>query len=324
MIRQLKSALFVNIELKGFAIMVALLLFYFVNSESNMSEVQFIASVEVQNVPEGKMIIWPSTRQTQVTLKGPSFDVSRIASSPPKFKVKVETSGENRYVAVLEKADLDLPPYVRVVSIEPNEMELILDNKIKKQLEVFVPEIGVLGSDLKIENRRLIPDRIEIVGPETEIGDLQRLETVPLDLRDVKGDFVQELNLRPYGNLQELSADKVRVELKVSVIQGEREIKDVPIEIRSISSQIYKLQPTQVNLKLSGPRELIKALKKEEILAFIRVPMGAKYGDKIKIVVELPKSISVLSIDPETVELVRSVAIIPKSVKTSSATSSKL
>ena len=88
-----------NLGLKLISLVFAIILAYFVNSEGNTSIVGFVVPVEFQNVPSDKVLLRPSHRQVEVTIKGPSFVISKVAAEPRVFKVRLPIGVGNSFSA---------------------------------------------------------------------------------------------------------------------------------------------------------------------------------------------------------------------------------
>ena len=184
-----------NNLLRLFSVGMAIVLWYFVNSENNLSLVGFSAPIEVRDLPVDRVITSQTHRQAQVTVKGPAFLISKLSSSPPVVRIRLPKDVENRYLAPLPRSELELPPSVQIVSIEPAEVKITLDKLVKKTVPVVVPRIGTLGESFIVRDVEISPSEVELSGPEGEISSITSVETYPLDLRTAKEDFKRNLNI---------------------------------------------------------------------------------------------------------------------------------
>lgn len=294
-----------NLYLRLFSLLVALLLALFVNSESNSSVLGFGVPVEIKNLPPNKTILLQSSTQVQVSIKGPSFLISRIVSAIPIFKISVPPDIKNHYVAALNINDLALPAYVQVLSMTPSEIELTLDDIIVTELPVIVPRIGSLQENLRLNELVISPPSVVVTGPKSELNDLKGIETYPIDLRDVQEDFEKIVNLRVPTRLSKLSQPQVHVSLKLGMLQSDEKFSDLPIEIRSTLNKHHDITPNMVQVTVSGPRELMVALKREQIIPYVRIGGNPLPGQEIQVFTELPKGISLLKIEPDKIKVAK-------------------
>ncbi|RIL10909.1 MAG: hypothetical protein DCC75_03375 [Proteobacteria bacterium] len=278
--------------------------FYFVSNDNNTSVLQFIVPVEVKNIPAEKMLLLPVNRQVEVTIQGPSLFVSKFASTNPTLKVSIPSEVKNKFIAPLRREDLKAPPEVQVVSIKPSEIEFTLDTRITKEVPVIVPQIGQLPENLKLVSIKAEPDKVKVSGPESEVKAIKNVESLPLDLREIRESGEQNLAVRVPGSMSDSAPRQISVNVTVNSVQVEAKYEQLAVEIRSLRPERFSLSPARVNLEVSGSKEAIKNLKPEEILPYVRLGEESKPGDKVKVGVDLPKGISLVYINPEKVDLI--------------------
>lgn len=295
-----------NLHIKIFALLGAILLFRFVNSEGNSSVMGFFVPVEIRHVPADKIVLWPLTPQAQVTIKGPSFLVSDVAASRRTFKVEIPRDVQSRYVANLKKSDLALPPNVQLVSVDPSEIQFTFDNLVERDIPIEMTSIGTLRNSLRLEKIDLTPTMVRVKGPETRIRDLINVQTEPVDLREVTDSVSRDLAIRMPASLAELNVSQVHLDLRVAAVRSERKFSNLAVEIRSVAGEKFTLSPATVNIQISGPIDRISALKPEEVIPFVRVPTEAAIPLNLAVNTDLPKDLSVSEIDPPEVRVVKS------------------
>lgn len=304
-----------NIGLKLFSLVVAILISYYVNSETNEGVIGITVPIELKGLPPQKVVLWPVVRKAEVSIKGPSFLLSQIYATTPTFQVKVPPDVGNRFIASLNKNDLGLPPSVSVLRIEPSEVEFTLDSLLKKEVPVQVVQFGELKDGLKLNEIIIKPNKVTISGSQSEITGINAIETEPVDIRDLSADVEKDLTLKVSSKISNISTDVVRVKIIVSSLNVERVIEAVPVEVRSLSGEMAMVQPESVTIEISGPKEKISALKKEEVVPYVRLNKGLIDGNEYKVKVDLPKSISLVMIEPEVVKILKSTTPIKKPVK---------
>lgn len=304
-----------NIGLKLFSLVIAFLISYYVNSDTNEGVIGITVPIELKGLPTQKVVLWPVVRKAEVSIKGPSFLLSQIYSTTPTFQVKVPPDVGNRFVASLNKNNLGLPPSVSILRIEPSEVEFTLDTLLKKEVPVQVVQFGELKDGLKLSEIVIKPNKVTISGSQSEISSINIIETEPVDIRDLSSDVEKDLNLKVSSKISNISANVVRVKIVVSTLNIERLFENVPVEVRSLSGEMAIVEPESVTIELSGPKEKVSALKKEDIVPYIRLNKGLIDGSEYKVQVDLPKSISLVMIEPEVVKILKSPAPAKKPVK---------
>jgi YbbR domain-containing protein len=289
--------------LKLFSLGIAIVLFSFITNESNSSVLTREAPVEFTSIPPGKMVIAPLDPQVEVSIKGPSSLVTRIASSPPTFKVKIPENAEHHFTATLDKDDLGLPPYFSVLKIEPAQIEVTLDRTVAKDVPVSVPRIGAIAEGLSIQSLTISPEKVHLSGPATELDSVASVETYPLDLRDVDHSITRPLNIKPPGPFSEVTPHETTVALQVGAVEGEQRFEKVPIEVRAMPGQNYAVEPAAVDIVLSGPMQAVQHIAKEDIAPFVRVRDASDGGPFAVMLEHIPAGVRA-DIEPAQVRVV--------------------
>ena len=116
-----------HLPLKIASLFIALILAYAVHSAGNASVVSLYVPVEIKNIPDDKVVVSPTKRSVQITIRGPSFLIGPIASSPPSLRARLPDEVRDRAIVNFQPIDLNLPRSIEVLSIEPSRMELGLE-----------------------------------------------------------------------------------------------------------------------------------------------------------------------------------------------------
>ena len=301
--------------LRVFSVLVAVALWYFVNSESNLTLVSFLAPIEIQDLPNGRIVTLQSHRQAQVTVKGPAFLISKLSSNPPLVRIPAPKEGDSRMLVPLLKSQLNLPQTVQIVSIEPAEVKFTFDRLVTKKVPVVVPRIGALGDSYIVREVEIAPSEVNISGPESDLQAITSVETYPLDLRTAQEDFTRSINLRLPGSHVESDQDKVQIKVDIDLVILDRVFTQIPIEVRSLENlQKLKTNPALVDVLVSGAREQVKGLLASDIQAFVSISDFSE-GRSYSLDIALPKGIKLISTTPKVAKVLRSTSVVAASKK---------
>lgn len=292
-----------NLGLKLLSLLIAVTLVYFVQSQGNGSQVGFLVPIELKNIPEGKVLVRPIRSQASVTVRGPSFLVSQIPISPPRLAVTFPADVGAKYVARLSTIPLELPPAVDVVSIEPSEIEFSFDTVLTKMLPIEVPQIGRLPAGMILQGVTVQPTEVQVRGPESVVRALTRVESAPIDLREISGDVKKSVQLRTAPEQVEYSVSVVEAEIRAALKPVERLMGPLPVEIRAVRSRRVLVEPAQVRVQVQGPLEIVKELEMAKVLPFVRLNESAKDRDEVEVFVDVPAGLQVLAVTPPKVRL---------------------
>ncbi len=290
-----------NLSLKIWSVLIACAIAYGVHNQSNAGVITLFVPVEVLNLPEKRVILLPKAPQARVSVRGPSFLLSKVASNPPSFQVRLPKELGTRYSAALQPALLNLPPGIEVLSIDPSEFEYVFDTREERELQVVVPRIGQVNQNVKLTSLEIEPRSIKVEGASGELKGLKTIETTPLDLRDISESTEVLLGLRMPGSFTSSTIETVRVLVNVVSLQVERTFEELPIEIRSASGENYLAQPSLISVEVSGPKKLVSKLTQKNIIPYVRINSALEKAARLPVTVELPKGIDLVMTQPEIV-----------------------
>ena len=291
--------------LKLTAVGIALLLSYFVNSEENSTVYTFTAPVDLR-LPAERVVVGGGDLRAQVTVRGPSFVVSRIPAAPPAFRAVVPDGVDDDYRLQLRTGDLDLPPYVRVVSIEPSEIVVQLDKLAERSIPINIPLLGSSDVNYRVSEVVARPETVVVRGPTSVLSGIAVLQTEPVDIGASRKGFTRSVPLRLPSGILGLSPEAVTVEVKIGPIEIERIIAGLPVEVRSVAGDTYALTPPTVSVDVRGRKDLVASLDRDHVIPFVRLGKDLPDREVVEVSVELPSGLVAARVDPSTVAIIRS------------------
>jgi len=163
---------------------------------------------------------------------------------------------------------------------------------------------GKLPPDLQVGDTKVSPETVQITGPASDVHDIAAVNTEPLDVSSATaGTIERELRLDPAGDYISFSANRVAAQLRIEEVQTTREFKTVPVDVHNAVTA-YRVTPERVRLSVRGPRRVLNNLELQPGAVYIEadgVPLGQHM---VKLSVDLPAGVDVVSLDPDKVELV--------------------
>lgn len=286
------------------AFIIAIFLTVIVNDKSGSSSVNLNVPIVTSNLPEDKIVILSSKSQVQVTIKGPSYLLSDvIAKKGVNLDIKFPNNITTTYTAKIKPSDFKFPAGVDVLSIEPSEVTFSVDNVISKRLPVVVPRIGTIDEMYKLLEFKVEPEFINVKGSEIELKGIKRIQTEPVDLRNITEDSIVETNIRAIGQFTTAEEKTVKVKISVRALKANKEFKGVSIDIRNQIAKPYEVDFKTVDLLLSGAKKDIDNLTIDKIKPYVTIKEDTLVQRKAQVFVELPVGIELLSVNPKNIFL---------------------
>jgi YbbR domain-containing protein len=154
------------------------------------------------------------------------------------------------------------------------------------------------------------PLTLKISGPQTILDQEGNLKTVPIDINDLSESAVKQVSLALKNEISDLIGEPVvAVRLNLSALKKEMEFTDIPIDFEhdkgKQTEMIYRLSPPTVSIKAEIPQGMVREANGLKSLFQARVkPVNLLPGSlKLKVLVEAPTQITIISVSPDTVTL---------------------
>ena len=131
---------------------------------------------------EGSGALVKSIRPDQVQVR---LDLSKSKAGPNTFSITPKS--------------ISLPPGIVLKGVKPSVVDVELDVLIKKALPVQIDWVGHLPDHFILEQARVEPETVEIIGGKRMLEKMQTLytEKVPLDNLEVEGVLTANVALNP-------------------------------------------------------------------------------------------------------------------------------
>ncbi len=171
--------------------------------------------VEFLNVPADWELAEVSPQTVQATLVGSERAFERLRADTLAVSFDLSAPREGLQRLFIGEDRLELPPSVRLDSLDPQRVRVEAQRLVRAELPVEVPTLGSPPEPLRVASLRTEPATLTLLVPEAERP--QRVLTEPLDLRGVRGETTtsRQLALPPRWRLSEEERSSVEVTLEV-------------------------------------------------------------------------------------------------------------
>ena len=291
-----------RLGMKLFAAVCAFVLWFFVNAGERETQVMPFP-VELKNLPERAVLTTPDRVDTvAVRVNGPgpllaSLDTKR---SPIVLDLSRVEVGSDVRLKVRDDM-IRVPRGVRILEIEPPRIPIHLEQLKRASVPVTLSKSGAPRDGYRIEGIRILPEKVVVSGPVSQIDHLESLATEGVDLTDLAASTQRSVGLVRSDQLT-VKPEFVKVEIAVAPILVTRDLKHVAVEVRNVDRP-FQLRPPRVNLTIRGPQRTMQDLELEDGAVYVD---GSTYGPgdhSIEPDVSLPAGVELLKRDPPTVRL---------------------
>lgn len=208
--------IFENWLLKLISLAFAIVLWFFVMGESRM-EVNHLVPLEYVNLPEGLMIASEVPNSVALRISGPR--ALQVNLDQEDIGLRVDLKGLSAGVTSFKRLDetLDIPGGLKITRISPSYVDVKLEKVRERGVPVKVVLTGEPAPGFLVKSAKAAPDRVVVIGAESEIKTVSEVATEAIDISNVQENFAQTVALSYVGNYTDLKETKtveVKVELK--------------------------------------------------------------------------------------------------------------
>ncbi len=205
--------IFENWLLKLVSLAFAVVLWFFVMGESRM-EVNHIVTLEYVNLPEGLMIASEVPTSVALRINGPR--ALQVNLDKEDIGLRVDLKGLSAGVTSFKRLDetLDIPGGLKITRISPSYVDVKLERVRERGVPVKVVLTGDPAPRFLVKSVKAAPDRVVIIGAESELKAVSEVVTEGIDITNVQESFTQTVALSYVGNYTDLKETKT-VEVKV-------------------------------------------------------------------------------------------------------------
>ena len=299
---------FQNLGSKFIALLLALLAWYGIEETTSFE-------AEVTNIPftiqvdPGYAVLQRTANSIDVLFRGSKEDLRYLDKDLLEVNLDIRgKSSEGMMKLEILPRHIKAPGGARVLSVNPSEVSIRLDQEGEKEVPVELNLVGELQWEMVIEETRLEPETVVLLGPKQRLKEIESIRTEPIDLAILTQTFQQRVPLQPPRQdwVPEMKPDKVSVELIIGERTSTRELEEVPVFLLANTKDKFrmKINPSEVKVKLLGLSEVVDELNVDDLIAYVHTRgLTSDVPAQVAVQIETPEGVQVLSVEPKTVEI---------------------
>jgi hypothetical protein len=297
---RLRAILTENLNLKLLSLGFALLLYSLVHGSqeaqrSLMLNVVAFTPDDAQN----RELVTPIPAQIRVTVRGPRTTLDDLHADDIG-SIHVDLRGGTTTRWTFDPATIPVPPGLQIEQIDPPAIDLTWEERITRDVPA---EVGIVGSPVSGFVVKGVPaadpDMVRARGARSEVMVLQHARADAFDVTGLaSGKYTRQLALdRPPGRVTyEPTSVSATIEIGREVV--ERLFTRVPVAV--LGHPAAKAQPPEVDVRLTCPPEVVRALRPEQIVPRVQATAAADHGSDV-LPVELSIDQCEMHLTPNTV-----------------------
>ncbi|MBL0716108.1 MAG: DNA integrity scanning protein DisA nucleotide-binding domain protein [Desulfosarcina sp.] len=163
-------------------------------------------------------IIETSATSVNIQISGSRALINAISPNQVKVRFDLTNAPAGRNIITVQESQISLPRGAKIKKFDPASVEIMIDTPGRKKLPVQVDWEGRLPPGLLVQDVRLKPDVIEVIGGQMLIDRLATVytEKVLVDNLNTSGEIQVAIALRPASlKLSAQQSDQVMVSYKL-------------------------------------------------------------------------------------------------------------
>ena len=284
-----------NLPFKVLAIVLALTVWFLAKQEEKPVQVSFFAPIIFTNLPP---MLQVSVNPTQVNVSATVSQRRSSSLNPSEIRMllDLETARSGTYSFPVEADNLQSPVPLNIERIAPNQVELVIEELIEKELPLQARYSGQLGAGYLLEQIEIVPPTAKIRGPKRLLDPLSQLMTREIDLNNLDSsiDMLVKIDL-PSQEFQIVNQgiDYYSANITLGALPVKKRFDNVPIYFRN-SEYVSLINPSTFNLFLEGPPEVVNSLNSSDVYGTLDLLEYAPGSYQITPKPVVPRQVSVL------------------------------
>jgi diadenylate cyclase len=174
--------------------------------------------VEFMNRDSHMEIFDVSASSVRLQLSGSGALLKSVRADQVKVKLNLASATPGRNHLIISRDTISLPPGIQLKQVDPQVLIVNVDVPVEKMLPIQPDWTGKLDSNLILEDARMVPDTVKVVGASLMLKDIETIytEKIPLESITTGGTVTVGLVLQPSSlKLRNSARNRVDVIYKV-------------------------------------------------------------------------------------------------------------
>ena len=303
--RQIGKAMFDNLYLKGFALLLAIGLWSVVPDPSVLHIVSGVP-VQLDSMPGELALAEPVVVTLDVSVRGSVLRTRDLSPGELAPLIDMFDMFEGDNTVLLTAEMMNVPFGVTVESIDPPQVTISLERRVRRDLLVNVVVEGSPHEDYQIYDKLVEPETVPVSGPASRMDALEAIATEKVGVTGRRESLVRTVSVIPDDPTLRLDGE---TEVQVTVAIEERpisfQLQGIGVSVTNAVSRVV-VNPAVIGVVLQGPASVLANLTPDNFLATIDVaglaPRAEDYSLEplIRLVpAELASRVRVIAITPQ-------------------------
>jgi len=267
----LRSAFTDNLGLKGVCLVFALSLVGYQRSleEKRTRTVAFQLDAQLPPDESKRELMTTLPPVVRLTVEGSTRSLDGLTSN--MSSVALDLRGGTRHEVRFSPADFDIPPDVKIRSIEPERLALEWQDIVTRSVPVQSSVTGNVAEGYEVSGLSVEPEEVQLTGPANLVQVTQFVRVAPFDVTGLsEGDYRRLLALDPPPERTSYSGtSSTAVSVKIRRRLVSQVFSEVPVEVVGLPGA--RTVPASVVVTVVGPPDVVRGVSRELLVPQVSV-----------------------------------------------------
>jgi YbbR domain-containing protein len=282
---------------KLLALLISLVLWYGVTGQRKPTTIRVPRVPLNFRLPSNMEISNEPRADVEITLTGSkrALDTLNVRDLVANVDVSGFNPGDHNVPLTLERVTMGLPDGVQYGDIQPNSVQLKLEPRVEREVEVEVRRSGSVAEGYELRGITVTPDKINVRGPASHLDALQKALTEVISLDGRKESFTLP---QAAIEISDKKVDLINTSVSITVEVGEQRIEKTLSGVSVSASDGAQLRPETASIIIYGERSVINQLRAENVKLILEVAEDGSFKPRLEIPAELQGRIELRSTNP--------------------------
>ncbi len=300
----IRSLFFKNLGLKLLSLCFAIVLWYSVVSERQTNLLVTVPLTFV-NVPKMMKVRMVSAERVSLHLEGPVSSLKEMEIGKIRGTIDLRGAREGKSRFELSPDHFNLPEGIRIAGISPEVVYVTLEKLLVFKLPVNPRLKGRVDAHYAVRKVYAIPKEVWVIGDHRALSSIDNIPTEMVDVEGLKENLKKLVALRVPRDIH-LKEGPAQVEVQVILREKvwDKEISGVQIELTQRRGEYrYEVEPRDVKVTIRGWATKVDGITPKDIRASVSLGKLVRGEYWMKVKVEAPEGVKILSVIPDRVKV---------------------
>jgi YbbR domain-containing protein len=251
-----------NKGLKLLSLLLAVLLFAL--SRQPTTDLRLVGVPIEYRVSPGFEIGGDTERTVSVRVNGPRNVIRSLTPNQLLIIADLNNKEPGERLVQLRADKSLLPDDVKILQIEPVSIRIKLEPTATKRVKVEPQLLGQAAKGWEIRQVKLVPDEVEIEGPQSLIDKIDHVVTETVNLKGRNSSFQTSVEAEALQNsLRIKTPGPIALSVDIGEERVSRRLTNIPVQWVDKSANGRLLTKT-VEIEVYGPKSLVESIRPDE------------------------------------------------------------